>query len=76
MFIALGILIISGVIVYTILPKLIKDGDRKTIWTFSLLLIVGTALNIALSLNVKINNPLDVIIVFFKPISEFLKGML
>ncbi|WP_431028322.1 hypothetical protein [Lysinibacillus sp. LZ02] len=73
MFITLGILIISGFIIYMILPKLLKDGDRKTIWVFSLLLFIGTALNMALSLNVKIPSPLDVIIVIFKPISEFLK---
>ena len=71
---ALGILMISGVILYMTLPRLIKERDAKTIWAFSLLLFIGTTLNIAISLNVKIPSPFNVIIIIYKPISEFLKS--
>lgn len=73
MFSVLGILIISVVICFSILPKLIREKETKTIWFFSIFMFIGTALNIAVILNIKIPNPLNIIIIIFKPISEFLK---
>lgn len=71
MFITLGILIISIVIVLIELPKLKKD-DTKSTWIFLFLLVIGAALNIAISLNVSMISPLDPIIYIFQPISDFL----
>ena len=73
MFSALGILIICVVIMFLIIPKLKREKETKTIWVFSILMIIGTALNIAIILNVKIPSPLNIIIIILKPISEFLK---
>ncbi|MGN4126870.1 hypothetical protein ACMGD3_17955 [Lysinibacillus sphaericus] len=75
MFIILGILIISAFIIYVELPSL-KKGGAKTIWAFSILLIMGLTLNMAIILNATIISPLDVIIYIFQPISDFLKTTL
>lgn len=71
MFITLGILIISIVIVLIELPKL-KKGDAKLTWIFLFLLVIGAVLNITISLNVSMISPLDPIIYIFQPISDFL----
>ncbi|WP_249660411.1 hypothetical protein VO178_13200 [Lysinibacillus fusiformis] len=71
MLIALGILIISIAVVVIELPKLKKGGSKLT-WAFSILLVIGTSLNIAISLNVFIVSPLDAIMYIFEPISNFL----
>ncbi|MGE7023722.1 hypothetical protein [Solibacillus cecembensis] len=71
MLITLGIFMISIVIILIELPKLKKGGTKLTL-TFSILLIIGTSLNIAIGLNFFIISPLDAIIYFFQPISDFL----
>ncbi|MFJ7952786.1 hypothetical protein ACIQZG_14780 [Lysinibacillus sp. NPDC096418] len=76
MFITLGILAISALIIYFEIPKLIKKNDTKTIWTFSILLFLGTTLSIAKGLNANIPNPLDWITALFKPIADLLKTLL
>ncbi|MFG3433132.1 hypothetical protein D0439_09960 [Lysinibacillus fusiformis] len=72
MFITISILIISIIIVLIELPKLKKGGTKLT-WIFSILLLMGTSLNIAISLEASIISPLDPIIYIFQPISDFLK---
>lgn len=71
MFITLGILIMSIVIVLIELPKL-KKGDAKLTWIFLFLLVIGAVLNITISLKVSLISPLDPIIYIFQPISDFL----
>lgn len=71
MFIILGILIMSIVIVLIELPKL-KKGDAKLTWIFLFLLVIGAVLNITISLKVSLISPLDPIIYIFQPISDFL----
>ncbi|OEC01988.1 hypothetical protein GY31_11500 [Lysinibacillus sphaericus] len=75
MFIALGILAIALAIVLVERPKLKKEG-KKLIWTFSILLVIGTSLNIAISYNAIKSSPLDPIMYIFHPISDFLKEAL
>ena len=75
MFIALGILVITLVIVLIERPKLKKEG-KKLVWTFSIFLVIGTSLNIAISLQTFIPSPLDAIMYIFHPISDFLKEAL
>lgn len=71
MLISLVILMISITIVLMELPKL-KKGDAQLTGIFLFLLVLGAALNIAISLNVPIISPLDPIIYIFQPISDFL----
>ncbi|KOS68498.1 hypothetical protein AEA09_08015 [Lysinibacillus contaminans] len=76
MFITLGIVTISALIIYFEMPQLMKTGETKTIWTFSILLFIGTALSIMKGLNVTIPNPLDLITILFKPFADLLKTVL
>ena len=76
MFISLGIVTISAIIIFIEMPKLLKNGEKKTTWAFFILLFLGTTLSIAKGLNVKIPNPLDWITILFKPFAEFLKAVL
>lgn len=71
MLISLVILMISITIVLIELPKL-KKSDAQLTGIFWFLLVLGAALNIAISLNVLIISPLDPIIYIFQPISDFL----
>ena len=75
MLISLGIFFISVVIIIIEFPKL-KKGGTKLIWTFSILLVMGTSLNIAIGINTLTVSPLDAIIYIFQPISDFLKETL
>ncbi|ATP40272.1 hypothetical protein CSE16_09565 [Solibacillus sp. R5-41] len=75
MLITLGISIVSIAIIFFELPKL-KKGSTKLIWTFSILLVMGTSLNIAINLNAINSSPLDPIMYIFQPISDFLKDTL
>ncbi len=75
MLIPLGICMISMAIIFFELPKLKKGGTKLT-WTFSILLVMGTSLNIAISLNAIIISPLEAIMYIFQPVSDFLKETL
>jgi hypothetical protein len=64
-----GVCVIAGIIVAIEFPSLSKD--KKGLWTFSLLLLIGTGLAIAKCLNVGIPNPLDWIAAVFGPLSQW-----
>jgi len=72
MFKTIGILILFTAILLFQLPKLKQNGEKKEIWTFSILLFISTTLCIAVALKVKVPNPFDLIIVIFKPLGEFI----
>ncbi|MFJ7737464.1 hypothetical protein ACIQ2D_14215 [Lysinibacillus sp. NPDC097287] len=76
MFSTLGILTVTALIIYFEKPKLLKSGERKTIWMFLILLIIGAALNIGVALNLNIPNPLDLITSIFNPFADLLKTLL
>jgi hypothetical protein len=63
-----GVCVIAGIIAAIEVPALSKD--KKGLWTFSLLLLIGTGLAIAKCLNVSIPNPLDWIAAVFGPLSH------
>lgn len=71
-----GIIIIATLITYFEMPTLLKNGEKKTIWAFFILLVSGTALNIALYFKVNIPNPLDLIIFIYKPVADFIQTLL
>ncbi|MFJ8462192.1 hypothetical protein ACIQ57_24245 [Lysinibacillus xylanilyticus] len=75
MVITFFILIISIVIAFAFIPKLQKNNETKTIVIFSIFLFIGTALNIGITLNLKIPNPIDLITFIFTPIREFIVSL-
>ncbi|MDQ6422437.1 hypothetical protein RB620_23685 [Paenibacillus sp. LHD-117] len=58
------------------LPSLRKDGRRKEIWAFSLLLLFGAGLATAQSLNVRLPNPMEWVVAIFGPASGWLDAVL
>jgi hypothetical protein len=72
----LGILVVAGVIALVEVPSLLKKGLKKELWVFGILLLLGTGLSIAQGLQMNIPNPLDGIAAVYKPMSDFLFGLL
>lgn len=71
-----GILVVAAVITMIEMPALWKNGLRKEAWSYSVLLLLGIGISIALNLHLDVPNPLDWITYLYKPISEFLHGIL
>lgn len=73
---------ITGIVVATLaifafeFPYLRKKKLRKELWVFSVLLLCGFGLGVALSLHIRIPSPLDGLIVVYKPLGEVLFGLL
>lgn len=73
MFISIVVVIlVSLIIAYIMIPPLLKKGEKKTIFAFSILLFIGATLNIAISLKINIPSPLDFITFIFTPIRKML----
>jgi len=68
-----GIIAATAVIALLEAPALWRNRWRKELWMFSLLLLFGTGLSIAISLHAPVPNPLDWITAVYKPISGFLQ---
>ncbi|MDM5248497.1 hypothetical protein [Lysinibacillus sp. G4S2] len=75
MVVTIFIVIISIVLAYAFIPKLQKNNETKTIVIFSIFLLIGTALNIGIALNLKIPSPIDLITFIFTPIKEFIVSL-
>ena len=58
------------------LPNLRKNKLTKELWVFSILMLIAVGLGIAQSLDLQIPNPLNGITIVFKPLSDFVYGML
>lgn len=71
-----GIVLVSILVALFEIPKLIKEKAKKEIIVFCFFLINGTLLSILYALRVKLPNPVDWIIVVFKPISVWIERML
>ncbi|HAN09565.1 MAG TPA: hypothetical protein DCP90_03015 [Clostridiales bacterium] len=78
----MGIVVILLVLVFSIvlcvieIPKMLQDRQYRELWTFSILLGLGTILAILKSLNVDIPNPSDFIAWVYSPVEGVMKGLL
>jgi len=64
-----------GIISFAIeAPTLIKTSKRKELWFFSVLLLAGIALCIAVNVGVKVISPLEWIRFVYEPISKTILG--
>ncbi|MEY9977401.1 hypothetical protein [Lysinibacillus sp. RC79] len=75
MIMTIFILIISAGIAFAFIPTLKKNKETKTIVIFSIFLLLGAALNIAVSLRLKIPSPLDLITFIFSPIKDLIVSL-
>ncbi|MFY0758016.1 hypothetical protein AB1K32_03920 [Metabacillus dongyingensis] len=71
-----GILVIVGVIIAIDVPSLLRKKEKKELWVFFILLLIGTSLSIALALHIKIPNPVDWITVIYQPLSDLIESLL
>ncbi|RCW41508.1 hypothetical protein [Paenibacillus prosopidis] len=55
-------------------PSLKQANKRKELWAFSLLLLAGSVLCIAVSLGVNVPSPLEWIKLIYEPISKTILG--
>lgn len=74
MWIVFGILAVAIVIAFIDAPYLLKQGLKKELWTFSILLLFGTGLSIAEGLQVEIPNPMDALAFIYKPLTQLVFG--
>ena len=75
MILAVAILIISVILALIFIPKLKKQQDTKAIVVFSILLLIGTALNMGIALKIHIPSPLDLITFIFTPIRDYIVSL-
>lgn len=73
---SIGIIIISIFITLYELPQMVKKKLLKEIMFFFLLLILGTCLSIFLALKIQLPNPVDWLIHFVKPFSNWIDSLL
>ncbi|MGM0839277.1 MAG: hypothetical protein ACQEWE_01020 [Bacillota bacterium] len=76
MWATLGIVIVAILIIMAEVPSLLKNKAKRELWVFSVLFVIGVGLSIARGLNVSIPNPLDVLIIVYKPLSDLLTSLL
>jgi len=72
----LGLVVVALLVIMIEVPSLLKNGQRKEIWIFSFLLVLGVGISIAHIMHVKVPNPLDWIIQLYRPASEMLDNAL
>jgi hypothetical protein len=75
MLIAAAVAAISLCIALFEAPSLRRQRQRKEFWTFSALLMFGTALGIAKALHFPIWSPTNWIMFAFQPMSDFVIGL-
>lgn len=71
-----GILFVGALISWLEVPRLWKQKMKRELWTYAILMVFGLGLAIAQNANARIPNPLDWLIVLYRPLSDFLFGLL
>ncbi|MCP1308318.1 hypothetical protein [Paenibacillus tyrfis] len=71
-----GILAFGAVIVWMEVPYLLKNKRKKDLWVFSILLTLGLGLAVAKSMRAEIANPLEWIALLYRPLSNYVFGLL
>lgn len=68
----IGILIIAAVMVFSEVPPLVEQKQKKEVIIFSILLFLGIVLSILVALDVTVPNPLDFISYVLKPLTKLI----
>lgn len=72
----IGIFVVTSLIALYEVPRLLKKKLLKECLVFSLLLIIGTVLSMAMVLQIPLPNPTDWMMIIFKPISNWIDNLL
>ncbi|BFT75741.1 hypothetical protein [Paenibacillus sp. P36] len=70
------ILLAVAAIVLIEVPRMRRKRLKKELWSFSVLLVLGTALCVAKALGAHLRSPLVYISYVFKPMGELLQKMM
>ncbi|WP_221566596.1 hypothetical protein [Alkalihalobacillus sp. TS-13] len=76
MWVITGVLLVAILITIIEVPPLWKKRQRKELWVFSVLLVFGIGLSIAVGLDLNVPNPFDWIAVIFKPLTDLMMWLL
>ncbi|PUA36780.1 hypothetical protein C8Z91_25795 [Paenibacillus elgii] len=68
------VLLVAAAIVAIEWRSLMERKQKRELWTFFLLCLVGTSLGVAKALQLNIPNPLDWITALYKPLSNLIYG--
>ena len=71
-----SVLSFSAVVALVQIPPLIRNGLKRELWVFSVLLAIATTACAVKALGRELPNPLDAIIFVYKPLSKLLFGLL
>lgn len=71
-----GIIIVHALIIWMEVPTLLRNNERKELVGFSILLFIGFVLSILESTTIELPNPLDFVTFIYKPVSDFVNGLL
>ncbi|QTL99240.1 hypothetical protein GM661_15390 [Iocasia frigidifontis] len=69
-------LVFSTILCIVEIPKMLKERLYRELWTFSILLGLGTVLAILKSLDIEIPNPSDFIAWVYSPLTGIMEGLL
>ncbi|MHA6532454.1 hypothetical protein [Paenibacillus sp. BAC0078] len=64
------IVVIFAVILVVEIPVIAKKDKKRDLWVFCILMFVAFSLGVAKSLRMSIPNPLDLLLVMYKPVSD------
>lgn len=67
---SIGIVVFALFVMLIEVPTLVKKGYKKELWSFFLLLFLGTGLSILHVLKVNLPSPHDWISFIYKPLSD------
>jgi hypothetical protein len=70
-----GIVVIGVIMMFIEVPSFLKKKQRRDLWVFSILLLLGIVLNILVQLEVNIPNPFEVITGIFQPYSDVISEL-
>lgn len=70
-----GIVVIGVIMMFIEVPSFLKKKQRRDLWAFSILLLLGVVLNILVQLEVNIPNPFEVITAIFQPYSDVISEL-
>ena len=72
----IGVLAVAVVIAVVEVPYLLRVKQKRELWVFLGILVMGTALGIATSLEVEVPSPLKAIELIYRPLADIIFGML
>lgn len=75
MWIVSAIVLVGGIIASIEAPALIRNKMTRELWIFAVVLAFAIAVSILHALRVPLPNPLDWITAVFKPVSDYIFGI-